>query len=245
MISNPELRREASGILRRAQVSFPAFAGFSLLVSAALSVLDVLCSGSTYEDLAAAGPVGTFVYILVLLISLLLEAGRVEYCGAAIRGERAEYGDLFCGFSYVFRFLGVLLTQALLVGVGFLFFFIPGILLLYRYRFALYVLCEDPSQSITAVLRRSAAELNGFRWQLFRLDLSFLPYALLCLVPVLLWDYAAMEPIAALSAPLSALLSTVVTFPTLLLTFWRTAAEMELRRRILEGDPAAQPPELS
>lgn len=244
MISNPELRREARDLLRHAQVSLPAFAGFSLLVSAAPSVLDALCSGSTYEELMAAGPVGTFVYILVLLISLLLEAGRVEYCGAAIRGERAEYGDLFCGFSYVFRFLGVLLAQALLVGTGFLFFFIPGILLLYRYRFALYVLCEDPTQGITAILRRSAAELNGFRWQLFRLDLSFLPYALLCLVPALLWDYAAAEHFAALPAPVSALIGTAVTFPTLLLTFWRTAAELVLRRRILEGRPAAQSPEL-
>lgn len=234
MFSHAELRREARCALRSARVSFPAFVGLSLLVSAVLNVLDALCSGSTYDDLLSSGPVGFFVYILTTFIALLLEAGRAEYCGAAIRGERAEYGDLFCGFSYAARFLAVILTQALLVSIGFTLFLIPGFLLLYRYRFAIYILCEDPSLGVTAILRRSAEELRGFKGQLFRLDLSFLLYALLCLVPTILWQSVPTELLAGLSAPVLALIDTVVTFPYLLLTFWRTATELLMRERILQ-----------
>lgn len=241
MFSCAMLRREGRDALRRAHPSLLSFAALSLLVTAALNVLDAFCSGSTYEDLAASGLPGLFVYILTALIALLLEAGRVEYCGAALRGEDAEYGDLFCGFSYVFRFLLVVLLQGLIVSLGFCFFLVPGFILLYRYRFAIYILCEDPSQGAVAILRRSAAETQGYKRQLLRLDLSFLLYALLCLVPAILWQSAPAELLAGLSAPVLALIDTVVTFPYLLLTFWRTATEMTLRGHILgAAEGAAQ-----
>lgn len=244
MFSCSELRREARRVLGGAQPSCLTFVGFSLLVSAVLNVLDVICSGITYDDLASSGIAGLFVYILTLLISLLLEAGRVEYCGAALRGEGASYGDLFCGFSYVFRFLSVMLAQAFLVAAGFCCFFVPGLLLLYRYRFALYILCEDPTQGVAAILRRSAAELQGYKWQLLRLDLSFLPHALLCLIPATLWQLAPEAVYAALPLPLLSLIGTATTFPYLLLTFWRTEAELLMRDRILAAREPKSPPVL-
>ena len=234
MFSHSEIRQEARAVLRRGDVPFLRFAGLNLLVTAVLNLLDAFCSGTTYEDLFGSGPAGIFVYVLTMLISLVLEAGRVEYCAAAHRGERAEYADLFCGFSYAIRFITVMMLQAVLVGLGFSLFLIPGILLLYRYRFALYILCEDPSLSATEILRRSGEELKGFKGELFLLDLSFLAPAMLCVAPLLLWQYAPLEFSASLPDVVVTLISTLLTFPSLLLIFYRTAAELGFRSRILQ-----------
>ena len=232
MFSHSEIRREARAVLRRGNVPFLLFAALMLLVTAALNLLDMLCSGTTYEELFSSGPTGIFVYVLTSLISLVLEAGRVEYCASAQRGERVEYSDLFCGFSFVFRFISVTLLQAVLVGLGFSLFFFPGVLLLYRYRFSLYILCEDPSLSATEILRRSGEELDGFKGELFLLDLSFLAPAMLCAAPLLIWQYVPHGLGAALPDFAAILISTLLSFPSLLLTFYRTAVELGFRSRI-------------
>ncbi len=234
MFSHAEIRREARTALLRARVPVLSFAGLTLLVIAALNLLDVSFSGATYAELFASGPVGIFVFVLTSLIALLLDAGRVEYCGAALRGEPAEYGDLFCGFSFVFRFLLTLTLQALFISVGFSLFFIPGVVMFYRCRFVLYILCEDPSLSSVQILRQSHEELRGFKGELFLLDLSLFFPAMLCAAPLLWWQFFSGGLTAGLPAPVLALLSTAMTFPSLLMSFYRTAVEMAFRRRILQ-----------
>ena len=230
MFSHYSLRRSALAILRRAEVPLPLFAGLLLLINLVLSAADSLCSGVTYEDLFSSGVSGIFVYILTGLISMLLELGRVEYCARVRQGERAEYSDLFWGFSYVFKILSVMFLQALLISLGLSFFLLPGLILSYRYRFWLYVLSDDPSLGVIEILRRSAWESSGFKMQIFLLDMSFFGWSFLAVVPFSLW--ATLSP-ATLHPLADALISTALTYPLLLVTFWRTATEMGLRDKIL------------
>lgn len=235
MFSHAELRREALDALRRARVPFFAFAGWMLLVCTALNLLDSYFSGSTYQEMFSSGPAGIFVFVLTSLIAMILEAGRVEYCDAALLGERAEYGDLFVGFSFVFRFISTMMLQALLLSLGFSFFLIPGILLFYRYRFSLYILCEDPSLSPMAVLRKSHEELKGFKQELFLLDLSLIFPAMAAALPQVLWTLLVpAEAMNGVSDLLITFLHSVMTYPAMLLLFYRTALEMTFRKRILQ-----------
>ena len=236
MFIRSEIKRESRELLRRAQPPVVRFAALLLLVTAALNLADLFCSGSTYESLLHSGPIGIFVYILTGLIALLLEAGRAEYCLAARRGEPSAYADLFYGFSFAFRFIALLVLESLLVGLGFLLFIVPGFILLYRYRFALYILCEDPQTGVTEALRRSAAELKGFKAELFLLDLSFFGWALLCSLPMGIWQYMQYYTYLTVGLPDAAvvLISTLLSFPTVLLAFYRSLAELGLRERILQ-----------
>ena len=223
------LRKDALLQLRRAEVSLPRFAGLLLLIHLILSAADTLFSGASYEELFRSGPVGIFVYILVGLTSRLLEMGRIEYCRRIRSGERAEYADLFWGFSYVFRVLCVFFLQALFIACGLSLFLVPGIILVYRLRFALYILSEDPSLGVMEILRRSGSETAGFKMQIFLLDLAFLPLALVALLPYLFWMFGGIElPLAA-----DVLVGTLLTFPALLLNFWHTTADLALREKIL------------
>lgn len=224
------LRRDALQLLRRARVPLPLFAGLLLLIDLVLSAADALCSGETYEELFSSGVSGIFVYMLTGLITILLEMGRVEYCARVRRGEQAEYSDLFWGFSYVFKILCAMFLQALLISLGLWFFFVPGIILSYRYRFWLYNLSDDPSLGVTDLLSRSGWETAGFKMQIFLMDVNFLGVGFLAALPLFLWSLFGP---ATLPSLLSTLIGTALTYPLLLISFWRTAAEMELRDRIL------------
>ncbi|MGM9662714.1 MAG: DUF975 family protein [Oscillospiraceae bacterium] len=236
MIIRSEIRRESREILRRAQPPVLRFAALLLLVTAVLNLADLFCSGTTYESLMNSGPVGIFVYILTGLISLLLEASRAAYCLAARRGEPSAYADLFYGFSFPLRFIALLALESLLVMLGLMLFIVPGFILLYRYRFALYILCEDPQTGVVEALRRSAAELKGFKSELFLLDLSFLGWGLLCSLPLIVWQYMQYYTMLTAGLPDAAvvLVSTLLSFPSVLLAFYRTLSELGLRERIAQ-----------
>lgn len=231
VFSLSSLRKDALQLLRHAKVPLPLFVGVLILINCTLSLADMLCSGTTYEELFRSGMSGIFVYTLTGLITMLLEMGRVEYCARVRRGEQAEYSDLFWGFSYVFRVLSVVFLQAVVIAAGLSFFLLPGIILSYHYRFSLFVLNEDPTLSPLEVLHRSRRETFGFKMALFSLDLSFIGWTILSALPLALWEMSAMT--AGLPAVADLIVSSLLTFPVLLVTFWRTAAEMELRDKIV------------
>jgi len=59
---------------------------------------------------------------------------------------------------------------------------IPMLLMAYRLRFAVYNLCTDPNLRAGECIALSRQQTHGFRWQLFLLDLSYLPWMLLCVL---------------------------------------------------------------
>ena len=69
--------------------------------------------------------------------------------------------------QYIFIFLWTLL------------FIIPGFIAAYRYRFAVYNLCENPDMGVMEAINMSKAQTAGFKWQLFVLDLSFIGWRIL------------------------------------------------------------------
>ena len=229
MYSRSELRREALSLLRRGRVPLLPFVGFLTLIHLVLNVADTLCSGASYDELFHSGPTGFFVYFLTALIGMVLEMGRIEYCSRVRHGEEVAYGDLFCGFSFVFRVLSVIFLQAFLIAMGLSLFVIPGIFLTYRYRFSLYILSEGPDRGPVEILRQSGMETDGFKAELFLLDLSFAGWTLLAAAPFLAWSFVQ----TSFGSVADTCISGLLTFPMLLVNFWQTTTELLLREKIL------------
>ena len=70
-------------------------------------------------------------------------------------------------------------------------FILPGIIAAYRYRFAVYNLLENPDVGILEALRMSKWQSNGYKFQLFALDLSYLGWDLLADLPALVFLWTA------------------------------------------------------
>ena len=90
------------------------------------------------------------------------------------------YLTLFDGFSFAGKLILLALVRYIFVFLWSLLFVVPGIIAAYRYRFAVYNLCENPEMGVMDAINMSKAQTAGFKWQLFVLDLSFIGWSILC-----------------------------------------------------------------
>ena len=131
-------------------------------------------SYSYYSAVLMPSPINWFITILVWLISIVLAAGFSTYCLAIRRGKEMPLTTLFDGFSIAGKVILLEIVASIFIFLWSLLFIIPGIIAIYRYRFALYNLLENPDLGILEAINLSKEQTYGYKWQLFVLDLSFL-----------------------------------------------------------------------
>ena len=197
VLDRAALKMEAKAIVKSARVSACLFTLLFLAISWLLSGISEYVSldaDRAYYLSVASGvdlsflalhrtfsPVlVTFVSIMVGLLNVLLNAGYARYHLGIRRGEEMPYETLFDGFSFAGKLILLSIVQYLFIFLWSLLFVIPGIIAAYRYRFAVYNLCENPEMGVMDAINMSKAQTNGFKWQLFVLDLSFLGWQILC-----------------------------------------------------------------
>ncbi len=123
--------------------------------------------------------------ILLQLVSSILWAGFILFCINTVFGRHAEVANLLDGFSIFWKVLILSLLESVIVFFGMLLFIIPGIIMIYRYRMAIYILMDDPEKSPVQCMRESAVLTKGFKWQLFVLDFSFIGWYIVIALPVI------------------------------------------------------------
>lgn len=193
MFNRVQLKAEAKSITKGAAVSAYVFTLIYLVINWILTLVLEFATGSTAAELSAVlemdipfptlglSPlVVTFLSILISLVSMVLSAGYVLYTMGVRKGRVMPYSSLFDGFTFVGKVILLQILVGIFVFLWSLLFFIPGIVAAYRYRFALYNLCENPQLSASEALNMSKAQTRGHKWELFVLDLSFLGWNLLC-----------------------------------------------------------------
>lgn len=171
---------EANALLRDAQVPPKQMTAFYLLLVLALDLVDSFDIGGMMGRFA-----GIFISILCMLISIVLAAGFYLYFIAIRRGERAEFLTLFDGLSFVGKLIGVEIVTSFFVALWSMLFVIPGMIAMYRYRFAVYNLLEDPDIGVMEAIRMSKQQTYGYKSQLFILDLTYWGWNLLSGLPTL------------------------------------------------------------
>ena len=184
LINRRALKAQTRETLRDAQVSPKAITALYLALVLLMNLVD---------SFTGSGVRSSFVSILITLLGMVLEAGFVLYCMAVRRGERAEFLTLFDGFSFAGKVIGLCLLKYIFIFLWSLLFTIPGIVAIYRYRFALYNLYEDPELSVFEALDMSKRQTRGYKGQLFALDLSYLGWGVLASLPSLVYSIALYQ----------------------------------------------------
>ena len=129
---------------------------------------------------------GTFAYFIELLLrimGMLLYAGQVVFILNMVRGLQNSLWNLMDGFQSFLRIIGLRILMAIFVSLWSLLFVIPGIVAAYRYRLALYLLLDHPEMGVMECIRESKRLMCGHKAELFILDLSFIGWALLSVIP--------------------------------------------------------------
>lgn len=99
--------------------------------------------------------------------------------------KEAKFETLFTEtFNGFLKKWGTVWLVALYTFLWSLLFCIPGIIKTYAYSMTTFILLEHPEMGINEAITESRRMMNGYKWKLFVLDLSFILWRLLCMIPV-------------------------------------------------------------
>ncbi len=233
------IKAEAKQLIRTGQRSVLGMSAIYFLISFILSGMEFLFSRFSGEESLVYG----FITILVNLFSSVLSAGFVFFCMAIRRGEVAPFSMLFDGFGMAGKVIALSIWMGLRVLLWGMLFVIPGIVALYRYRFALYNLLENPDLTANQAIALSKIQTEGMKGQLFVLDLSYIGWYIVVLAigtPIAYWA------ILTGSLSLANLLSTLIVnlFGIYLVPYMQLAdlGYYEAGKRIISPYPGADGP---
>ena len=206
-INRAQLKQRSSGLIRSARPSVILVA----LAYTALSFLMYLLSNrlmginftqadmNRYMQLISEGnldyalalledmvpPVSsTVIDILMQVLRSIVGAGFILFLLNTIRNTGACFGNLLDGFGFFFKIILLSILEYIFITLWSLLFIFPGFIAAYRYSMAIYLLVDDPSRSPLECIRLSKEMMKGHKWELFVLDLSFIGWDILAMLPV-------------------------------------------------------------
>ena len=98
--------------------------------------------------------------------------------------EEPRFETLFSQFNIYLKTLGLNILITLSECIGTILFIVPGIIVGLMFSQSYYILSEDPSKSITQCIKESVDMMNGHKWDLFYLELTFIGWWLLTAITV-------------------------------------------------------------
>lgn len=120
--------------------------------------------------------------ILSLLIAGQIAVGALRYYTKLIRKEDAKFSNMFEDFHKFLSSFAVYLLQFLLIILWFFLFIIPGIIAIYSYSMAFFLKNKHPEMRAFNILQLSKKIMQGRKWELFCLELSFFGWILVGII---------------------------------------------------------------
>ena len=183
-VTNSELRRRARETLGK-----DIFGQKWLMALAVSFVLSAILGTAS----SITGGIGSIILTGPLMFGLYK-----SFLIAKRTGKETSFDTAFDGFKNFSQTLLIGLMSAIFVMLWALLFIIPGIIKSYAYSMAYYIAVDHPEYDWKKCLDESQKMMNGNKWKLFCLDLSFIGWIIvgaLCLGIGTLWvtpyQYAA------------------------------------------------------
>lgn len=123
---------------------------------------------------AQLGFAAPLINLLLGFMSTMIGAGLIIFIMRTVRDHKGSVGNLLDAFPVLIRIFCYQVVSSLLILLWAMLFVIPGIIAAYRYRQGLYLLLDHPEMGIMDCIRTSKNLMDGHKWELFVMDLSFL-----------------------------------------------------------------------
>jgi len=117
-----------------------------------------------------------------LIITGPMMLGQVRYFIGLRRGFNPPLGVIFDGFKLFSSALVLNLLMVLFILLWSLLLIIPGIIAALKFSQAFYIMNDNPGIKPMDALRQSKEMMYGYKGRLFMLYLSFIGWALLCVL---------------------------------------------------------------
>lgn len=119
-----------------------------------------------------------FLSTLLSLMVLMVSVGIIIYVMTEVRYHKGAFGNLLDGLPVLMRVVWYQIVTTVYVFLWSLLLVVPGVIASYRYRQGLYILLDHPEMSVRQCIRASKHMMEGQKWDLFLLDVSFLGWTI-------------------------------------------------------------------
>lgn len=123
--------------------------------------------------------VGLVVGIALFIVGSIVGVGYAKFNMNLVDGKTAEITNLFGYFKNWKKVLLANLLRNVYIFLWSLLCGIPGIIATYSYAMVPYIMAEYPELTASAACKKSKEMMNGYKLDLFVLELSFIGWALL------------------------------------------------------------------
>jgi len=255
-IDRKELKRRAREAMGLTRPRFWVVALVYFLMTTGLSylpdqLLSLLSNGETAFTLSLFCSILMSLYLVIIqfsfnLWSLWTSRNMDPGLGSLLQGFSVAGRVIVMEVLIYLRVLGWSLLLGLLVASPLVYLLLMGSSLLapllllviaglyaatwaimLRYALAPYLLADSPDAGASAAVRRSAELMRGWKWELFKLEFSFIGWALLSLLlsllvtAAVLWHAGFFQALAAF--PLSELPDLIANY-----SIWQTGTPTDL-----------------
>ena len=181
-MNNSEIIKETKSILKGNynKVIVPFF--LLAITSGVLQNQDII--NSIYSDYGVFS--GAVYSVLVLVLGSVIAVGLASFSLSIIEGQidinKLKYGLSIVNKAFIFYVLYIVI-----VVLGFICLIVPGIIFSLMFSQVYYILCKDPEIGVIDAFKKSAAMMNGHKWQYFKLSLRYGFYFFLSIFTLFIW----------------------------------------------------------
>ncbi len=129
------------------------------------------------QTIAIVAAVLAIVYLIIGGAAIL---GYTKFNLNLVDGRDARVGDLFSQFNRLGTGFVMIFLMGLYISLWSLLFVIPGMIKSYSYSMTRYILTEHPEYSVNYAITESRRMMDGNKFRLFCLRLSFIGWSILC-----------------------------------------------------------------
>jgi len=119
-------------------------------------------------------PSGVALAVVLWLMLPVIDTGYMGYCMKINRKQAGDFKDILDGFLYFVKILLIFIVTNFFIALWTLLFIFPGIVAVYKYRQAYYILLDAPEKGVMQCIRESKRLIAGCKLDLFLLDISFI-----------------------------------------------------------------------
>ena len=129
---------------------------------------------------------GAVYSVLVLVVASVIAVGLASFSLSIIEGQ-IDINKLKDGLSIVNKAFIFYVLYIVIVVLGFICLIVPGIIFSLMFSQVYYILCKDPEIEVIDAFKKSAAMMNGHKWQYFKLSLRYGFYFFLSIFTLFIW----------------------------------------------------------
>lgn len=124
--------------------------------------------------------------VILIIIGGAAKLGYAIFNLKLVDDKEVAFSDLFSQFHRLGDGFCMNFLVALYTFLWTLLFIIPGIIKKYSYAMTPYILAENPQMSASDAITESRRIMDGNKWRLFCLGISFIGWWLLCTLPIMI-----------------------------------------------------------